>query len=64
MLNTVANDILPIAQTNIPYLIASSLTAAFLLFLLIFYRVKFYPAAPIANILALLLFNDFFQTLF
>jgi hypothetical protein len=49
---------------NIPYLAAASFTAALSLTLLLIYRIRFYPSAPIVSILTLLLFNDFFQILF
>lgn len=53
-----------VAEPNIPYLVASSFTAAFLLLLLVYYACKYRPSAPIVAILALLLFNDFLQTIF
>lgn len=53
-----------VIQENIPYLAVEGATAIFELILLLVYACKFHPSAPIVAILALLLFNDFFQLLF
>lgn len=50
-----------VAEEYIPYMAASSATALLLLVLLIVYRCKYHPSAPIIAILGLLLFNDMLQ---
>lgn len=53
-----------IIQGNLPYLAVEGAIAIFELILLLVYACKYHPSAPIVAILALLLFNDFFQLLF
>lgn len=53
-----------VAQEYVPYMWASAATALLLIALLIVYRCKYHPAAPIVAILGLLLFNDMLQIVF
>lgn len=53
-----------VASEYVPYMSASAATAVLLLTLLIVYRCKYHPAAPIVAILGLLLFNDMLQIAF
>lgn len=53
-----------VAAVYIPYMGVSAGTALLLLALLVIYRCKYHPAAPIVGILGLLLFNDMLQMIF
>lgn len=53
-----------VEEAYVPYMGASAGTALLLLALLVVYRWKYHPAAPIVAILGLLLFNDMLQLLF
>ena len=50
-----------VEATNIPYLVVCSLVAAWLLFLLLIYRIRYYDSPPIVAILALLLLNSMLE---
>ena len=53
-----------LTESNIPYIIASSLTIALIFIEIILYFVKFHPSAPIVGILMLLIINDLLLSLF
>jgi hypothetical protein len=53
-----------VSAEYVPYMGSSAGTALLLLALLIVYRCKYYPSAPIVAILGLLLFNDMLQIAF
>lgn len=53
-----------IAAVYLPYMGVSAGTALILFALLVIYRCKYHPAAPIVGILGLLLFNDMLQMIF
>ena len=48
-------------QLNVPYLVLSALAGGVLLVLLAVYRCRYYPSAPIANVIAFLLTNELLQ---
>ena len=51
-------------ESNIPYVIASSLTISLIFIEIALYIFKFHPSAPIVGILMLLIINDFLLSLF